>query len=72
MYDISFLISIYIDSLSNSIYNFVHNIISICNRHFLPFRRADLTTSASLQGTRGEVPQLRTLCPASAATSTRE
>jgi hypothetical protein len=39
---------------------------------FLPYRRADLTASASLQGTRGEVPQLRTLCLASAATSTRE
>jgi len=39
---------------------------------FLPFRRADLTASTSLQGTRGEGPQLRTLCLASAATSTRE
>ena len=39
---------------------------------FLPFRRADLTASASLQGTCGEVPQLRTLCLASAATSARE
>jgi hypothetical protein len=39
---------------------------------FLPFRRADLTASASLQGTCGEGPQLHTLCLASAATSTRE
>jgi len=39
---------------------------------FLPFRQADLTASASLQGTRGEGPQLRTLCLASAATSTCE
>jgi hypothetical protein len=41
---------------------------------FLPFRRrrADLYASASLQGTCGEGPQLRTLCLASAATSTRE
>jgi hypothetical protein len=40
--------------------------------HFLPFRRADLTPSASLQGIRGEGPQLHTLCLASAVTSTRE
>ena len=39
---------------------------------FLPFRQADLTASASLQDTRGEGPQLRTLCLASAATSTCE
>jgi hypothetical protein len=39
---------------------------------FLPLRQADLTASASLQGTRGEGPQLRTLCLASAATSTCE
>ena len=42
---------------------------------FLPYRQdrqADLTASALLQGTRGEGPQLRTLCLASAATSTCE
>jgi hypothetical protein len=39
---------------------------------FLPLRQADLTASASLQGTRGEGPQLRTLCLASAATLTCE
>ena len=39
---------------------------------FLPLRQADLTASASLQGTRGEGPQLRTLCLASAVTSTCE
>jgi hypothetical protein len=39
---------------------------------FLPFRQADLTASALLQGTRGEGPQLRTLRLASAATSTCE
>jgi len=39
---------------------------------FLPLRQADLTASALLQGTRGEGPQLRTLCLASAATSTCE
>jgi len=42
------------------------------HRHFLPFGRADLTALASLQGIRGEGPQLHTLCLASAATSTRE
>ena len=35
---------------------------------FLSLRQADLTASASLQGTRGEGSQLRTLCLASAAT----
>jgi len=39
---------------------------------FLPLRQADLTASASLQGTCGEGPQLCTLCLASAATSTCE
>ena len=39
---------------------------------FLPLRQADLTASASLQGTCGEGPQLRTLCLASAATSACE
>jgi len=39
---------------------------------FLLSERADLTAFASLQGIRGEGPQLHTLCLASAATSTRE
>jgi hypothetical protein len=39
---------------------------------FLPYRQADLTASASLQGTRGGGPQLCTLCLASAATSACE
>jgi len=39
---------------------------------FLPYRQAGLTASASLQGTCGEGPQLRTLCLASAATSACE
>ena len=39
---------------------------------FLPSERADLTAPASLQGIRGEGPQLHTLCLASAVTSTRE
>jgi len=39
---------------------------------FLLYERADLTAPASLQGIRGEGPQLHTLCLASAATSTRE
>jgi hypothetical protein len=33
------------------------------NRHFLPFGRADLTTSASLQPIRGGQPQLHGLRP---------
>ena len=36
---------------------------------FLQYRQADLTASASLQGTRGEGPQFRIMCLASAATS---
>jgi hypothetical protein len=39
---------------------------------FLPYRRADLYASASLQGIRSEGPQLHTLCLAPAAISTRE
>jgi hypothetical protein len=39
---------------------------------FLLSERADLTAPASLQGIRGEGPQLHTLCLASAATLTRE
>ena len=39
---------------------------------FLPFRQADLTASALLQGNRSEGPQLHTLRLASAATSTFE
>jgi len=31
----------------------------ICDRHFLPFGRTDLTTSASLQPIRGSSLQLR-------------
>jgi len=51
---------------------FKKNNILLYHRHFLPFRRADFTASTSFQGTRGEEPQLRNLCLASAATSTRE
>jgi len=46
-------------------------ILILCN-HILPYRRADLTASALLQGIRGEGPQLHTLRLASAAISTRE
>jgi len=41
------------------------------NRHSLPFRRADLTASASLHHIRGEEPQLHVLCLASAASLSR-
>jgi len=40
--------------------------------HILPYRQADLTSSASLQSIRSEGPQLHTLRLASAATSTCE
>jgi len=62
----------YIDSSDITIDHFVHNIISICNRHFLLYKRADLTTSTLLQRIRGEGPQLHPLRLLSAATSTRE
>jgi hypothetical protein len=39
---------------------------------FLPFRRANLTASASLQGIRSEGPHLHALCLTSAAILTRE
>jgi len=42
------------------------------NRHSSPYRRADLTASASLQPIRGEGPQLHVLCLASAASLARE
>jgi len=62
----------YTDSKSDSIDHFVFGVIFIYNRHFLPFRRADLTASAFLQRIRGEIPQLHPLRLASTATSTRE
>jgi len=39
---------------------------------FILYERADLYAPASLQGVRGEGPQLHTLCLASEATSARE
>jgi len=59
--------------MTTEIFLFVFTFILIAI--FLPYRQdrqADLTASALLQGTRGEGPQLRTLCLASAATSTCE
>jgi len=56
--------------MTTEIFLFVFTFILIAI--FLPLRQADLTASASLQGTRTEGPQLRTLCLASAATSTCE
>jgi len=49
-----------------------HALKFIYYQQFSPYRRADLTASASLQPIRGEGPQLHALCLASAATSTRE
>ena len=62
----------YIDSYNDSIDHFVSAVISLNNRHFLPCRRADLTTSTLLQRIRSEGPQLHPLRLVSAATSTRE
>jgi len=56
--------------MTTEIYLFVFTFILIAI--FLPYRQADLTASASLQDARGEGPQLRSLCLASAATSACE
>jgi hypothetical protein len=61
----------YTYSYGDSIDHFVFEEISIYNRHFLPYRRADLTPSTLLQRIRGEIPQLHPLRLVSAATSTR-
>jgi len=60
------------DSLGITIDHFVFDENYIYNRHFLPLRRVDLTTSTLLQRIRGEGPQLHPLRLVSAATSTRE
>ena len=52
--------------------HYVLYVDSIYNRHFLPYGRADLTASASLQRICGGQPQLHPLRLASAVTSTRE
>jgi len=49
-----------------------HALKFIYFQQFLPYRRADLTASASLQRICGGQPQLHTLCFASAANSTRK
>jgi len=56
--------------MTTEIFLFVFTFILIVL--FLPYRQADLTASALLQGICGEGPQLHTLRLASAATSTRE
>jgi len=56
--------------MTTEIFLFVFTFILIAI--FLLYRQADLTASASLQGTRGEGPQLRPLCLASVATSACE
>jgi hypothetical protein len=58
------------EKMTTEMFLFVFTFILIAI--FLPYRQADLTASASLQDTRGEGPQLRTLCLASAATSACE
>jgi len=48
------------------------NDLFVHNRHFFPFRRVDITPSASLWPIRSEEPQLHGPRLASTATSTRE
>ncbi len=67
-----FYLIFYTDSYSDSFDHFVFDVIYIYNRHFLPFRRADLTISILLQRILGEGPQLHPLRLVSTATSTRE
>jgi len=59
-------------SLKIIIHTFSNGLILTLCRHFLPFRRADLTAFASFQNIRGEKPQLHALRLATATTSTRE
>jgi len=58
------------EKITTEMFLFVFTFILIAI--FLPYRHADLAASASLQDTRGEGPQIRVLCLASAATSTCE
>jgi len=58
--------------IKNMIVTLIPKIIFILCIHIFPYRQADLTSSASLQGIRGEGPQLHTLRLASDATSTCE
>jgi len=52
--------------------SFVFFVLSVYNRHFLPYGRADLTASALLRRTCGGQPQLHPPRLTSAATSTHE
>jgi hypothetical protein len=62
--------------LNVSIENMIGTSVSVVNLilciHILPFRRADLTASASLQGIRSEGPRLHALCLAPPAILSRE
>jgi len=62
----------YILFVKNVIKTFIPVMSFILCLHILPYRQADLTASASLQGIRGGGPQLHTLRLASAATSACE
>jgi len=64
--------NIYVILPADDLGNYVFNELSIHNRHFLPYRRADLTVSALLRRICGETPQLHPPRLASTATSTRE
>ena len=57
------MLNIYIILSVNRIDISVFNALSNLNRHFLPFRRADLTVSASLRPIRSGRPQLHGSTP---------
>jgi hypothetical protein len=57
---------------NNMIFTFILVVTFILCIHILPYRQTDLAASASLQGIRGEGPQLHTLRLASTATSACE
>jgi len=63
---------IYVLFIKNTIAEFNPVINFILCIHILPYRQADLTSFASLQGVRGEGPQLHTLRLASNTTSACE
>jgi hypothetical protein len=56
--------AVYYNILSTVYLDFsVPDVLSIHNRHFLPFRRADLTVFALLRPIRGAQPQLHEPTP---------
>ena len=58
--------------IMNKDLEFIHIVDLFYSQPLFPYRRADLTSSALLQGIRGEGPQLHALRLASAASLARE